>query len=136
MARLWAISRQTVLFLLASALFRDGLAGVFAFGAVIAAGTFQFSGGEVVIFGAAANIIAGLSTIAFGLLDDRIGPKKVIIHRLRVLDARLRGVELHDGAVSHDRDLGRVVPQKHPGAGAGTKVPLGAAEDLLKVEPA
>ena len=74
--RLWRVSRHTVYFLMASALFRDGLAGVFAFGAVIAAGTFGFSGGEVVIFGAAANIVAGLSTIVFGLLDDRIGPRR------------------------------------------------------------
>lgn len=77
--RLWRVSRHTVYFLFASALFRDGLAGVFAFGAVIAAGTFGFSGGDVVIFGAAANIVAGLSTMAFGLLDDRLGPKKVIM---------------------------------------------------------
>ncbi len=77
--RLWAVSRHTVYFLFASALFRDGLAGVFAFGAVIAATTFGFSGGDVIIFGAAANIVAGLSTMAFGLLDDRIGPKKVIL---------------------------------------------------------
>lgn len=83
--RLWGVSRHTVYFLLASALFRDGLAGVFAFGAVIAAGTFGFSGGEVVIFGAAANIVAGVATIIFGQLDDRIGPKKVIMISLVAL---------------------------------------------------
>ncbi len=83
--RLWATSRSTVWFLIASALFRDGLAGVFAFGAVIASGTFGFSSGQVVIFGAAANIVAGVSTIIFGLLDDRIGPKKVIILSLIAL---------------------------------------------------
>lgn len=83
--RLWKASRHTVFFLAASALFRDGLAGVFAFGAVIAAGTFGFSSGDVVIFGAAANIIAGLSTIALGLLDDKLGPKRVILISLSVL---------------------------------------------------
>ena len=83
--RLWGISKHTVYFLLASALFRDGLAGVFAFGAVIAAGTFGFSSGEVIIFGAAANIVAGMSTIAFGLLDDWIGPKRVIMISLSTL---------------------------------------------------
>lgn len=83
--RLWHSSRQTVYFLFASALFRDGLAGVFAFGAVIAAGTFGFSSGDVVIFGAAANIVAGISTMAFGLLDDRIGPKRVILISLVAL---------------------------------------------------
>lgn len=96
--RLWKLSRHTVYFLAASALFRDGLAGVFAFGAVIAAGTFGFSSGDVVVFGAAANIVAGLSTIAFGLLDDKIGPKKVIIMALVALI--LMGTVvfvLHDG---------------------------------------
>ena len=82
---LWGTSRHTVYFLLASALFRDGLAGVFAFGAVLAAGTFGMSPGEVIIFGAAANIVAGLATMAFGALDDRIGPKKVILICLAAL---------------------------------------------------
>jgi MFS transporter, UMF1 family len=76
---LWGTSRHTVYFLMASALFRDGLAGVFAFGAILAAGTFGLTAGEVIIFGAAANIVAGLATMAFGMLDDRIGPKKVIL---------------------------------------------------------
>lgn len=82
---LWTTSRHTVYFLMASALFRDGLAGVFAFGAILAAGTFGLSASEVIIFGAAANIVAGLATMAFGLLDDRIGPKKVILFCLASL---------------------------------------------------
>lgn len=83
--RIWRVAPHTIYFLLASALFRDGLAGVFAFGAVIAAGTFGFSAGDVIVFGAAANIVAGLSTMAFGMLDDRIGPKKVILISLGIL---------------------------------------------------
>lgn len=77
--RIWRTDRHTMYFLGAQALFRDGLAGVFAFGAVIAAVTFHFTSGEVLMFGAAANVVAGVSTIAFGLLDDRIGPKRVIL---------------------------------------------------------
>lgn len=80
--RLWNTSRHTVYFLLASALFRDGLAGVFAFGGVLAAGTFGLSAGEVIIFGAAANIVAGVATMLFGMLDDRLGPKRVILYSL------------------------------------------------------
>ena len=95
---LWSTSRHTVYFLLASALFRDGLAGVFAFGAILAAGTFGLSAGEVIIFGAAANIVAGLATMAFGTLDDRIGPKKVILICLAALVALgLLIFILHDG---------------------------------------
>jgi len=85
LVRLWRRSPSTVHFLLASALFRDGLAGVFAFGAVLAAGSFGFSAGEVVIFGAAANVVAGVSTMLFGLIDDRIGPKRVILISLGAL---------------------------------------------------
>ncbi|KAB7742992.1 MFS transporter [Nostocoides sp. F2B08] len=95
---LWSTSRHTVYFLLASALFRDGLAGVFAFGAILAAGTFGLSAGEVIIFGAAANIVAGLATMAFGTLDDWIGPKKVILICLAALvTLGLLIFILHDG---------------------------------------
>ncbi len=98
---LWSTSRHTVYFLLASALFRDGLAGVFAFGAVLAAGTFGLSAGEVIIFGAAANIVAGLATMAFGALDDWIGPKKVILICLAALvTLGLLIFLLHDGGKS------------------------------------
>ncbi len=83
--RIYRQSPNTIYFLLASALFRDGLAGVFTFGAVLAAGTFGFSFGEVIIFGIAANVTAGVSTMLFGLLDDRLGPKKVIMMSLVAL---------------------------------------------------
>ena len=98
---LWGTSRHTVYFLLASALFRDGLAGVFAFGAILAHGTFGMSAGDVIVFGAAANIVAGFATMGFGLLDDRIGPKRVILISLGSLV--VLGVLifiLHDGGPS------------------------------------
>ncbi|GAA4168513.1 MFS transporter [Gryllotalpicola koreensis] len=79
---LWKLSRNTIWFLLASAIFRDGLTGVFTFGGVLAQGSFGFSSGEVIIFAIAANIVAGISTIATGPLDDRVGPKPVIITSL------------------------------------------------------
>jgi UMF1 family MFS transporter len=81
-ARLWRTSRQTVFFLIASAIFRDGLTGVFTFGGVLAAGTFGFSAGQVIIFAIAANVVAGIATVAVGLLDDVVGPKPVIVASL------------------------------------------------------
>lgn len=76
---LWRTSRSTVLFLLASAVYRDGLAGVFTFGAVIASGTFGFSASEVVVFAIAANVVAGVATLLSGALDDRVGPRVLIV---------------------------------------------------------
>jgi UMF1 family MFS transporter len=76
---LWRSNRSIVGFLIASVLFRDALNAIFTVGGMVAAGTFGFSAGEVIMFGAAANVLAGVSTMAFGLLDDRVGPKKVIL---------------------------------------------------------
>ncbi|CAN5221836.1 MFS transporter [soil metagenome] len=83
--RIFRTERPLFWFLLASAVFRDGLAGVFAFGAVIAAQVFGFSDNGVIIFGIAANLIAGVSTILVGRLDDRFGPRAVILGALSVL---------------------------------------------------
>lgn len=96
--RLWRTTPNTIFFLVASALFRDGLAGVFTFGGVLAAVTFGFEFSEVVTFGVVANVVAGVATMLFGLLDDRIGPKKVIIFSLICLVLLGTGVFVfHDG---------------------------------------
>lgn len=84
-------------FLIASAVFRDGLAGVFTFGGVIAQGTFGFAPDQVIVFGIAANVVAGLATIAFGFLDDRVGPKWLIIVSLAAMVVAGLGIfVLHD----------------------------------------
>lgn len=80
--RIFRESRPTFWFLLASAVFRDGLAGVFTFGAIIAATVFGFSSTEVILFGIAANLLAGVSTIVAGRFDDRFGPRAVILFAL------------------------------------------------------
>ncbi|WP_157127350.1 MFS transporter [Cnuibacter physcomitrellae] len=79
---LWRERRHTVLFLIASAVFRDGLTGVFTFGGVLAAGSFGFSSGEVIVFAIAANVVAGISTVLVGLVDDRVGAKPVMVGSL------------------------------------------------------
>ncbi len=94
-------ARTTFWFLLASAVFRDGLAGVFTFGAIIAAVSFGFSDQEVIIFGVAANLVAGVSTIAVGRLDDRFGPRAVIVGALTTLVVcGLAVVLLRDGGAT------------------------------------
>ncbi len=148
---LWQESRHTVYFLGASALFRDGLAGVFAFGAVLAAGTFGMSAGDVIVFGAVANIVAGLSTMACGLLDDRLGPKRVIVGSLVALVSLGMGVfVLHDGgpmvfwtlglamtafvgpAQAASRSfLARVIPEGHSGEIFGLYATTGRVVSFL-----
>ncbi|MEO7124071.1 MAG: MFS transporter [Lacisediminihabitans sp.] len=81
-ATLWRSNRPILGFLIASAIFRDGLTGVFTFGGVLAAGTFGFSAGDVIIFAVAANVVAGLSTLIVGRLDDHVGPKPVMVTAL------------------------------------------------------
>ncbi|MDR2896987.1 MAG: MFS transporter [Propionibacteriaceae bacterium] len=84
-ANLWRSRRDIARFMIAAAIYRDGLAAVFAFGAVIAAQSFGFSTTEIILFGAAANLLAGVVTILFGLVDDWLGPRRVILFCLAVL---------------------------------------------------
>ncbi|KAB1657566.1 MFS transporter [Pseudoclavibacter sp. CFCC 11306] len=77
-ARLWRSARSTLVFLIASAVYRDGLAGVFTFGGVLAAGTFGFSSSEVIVFAIAANVVSGIATMLLGMVEDRVGPRVLI----------------------------------------------------------
>jgi len=78
----WHRDRNLVFYLIASAIFRDGLAGVFAFGAVLGVNVYGISSGDVLIFGVVASVVAAIGAIAGGLLDDRIGSKTVIVGSL------------------------------------------------------
>lgn len=78
----WHRDRNLVFYLVASAIFRDGLAGVFAFGAVLGVNVYGISSGDVLIFGVVASVVAAVGAIAGGLLDDRIGSKTVIVGSL------------------------------------------------------
>ena len=71
-------------------MFNDGLVTVFAFGGIYAAGTFGMSLSEVIAFGVALNVAAGLGAVAFGFLDDRIGGKKTIMVTLVALSISYR----------------------------------------------
>jgi UMF1 family MFS transporter len=101
MIALFQQSRPTFWFLFASAIYRDGLAGVFAFGGILAAVGFGFTSNEVMIFGLAANVVAGVSTIVAGRLDDRFGAKAVIV-------TALGGLIVMGMFVFFARDLGTI----------------------------
>ena len=66
-------------FLLARMIYNDGLTTLFAFGGIYAAGTFGMGFEELILFGIALNLTAGLGAAAFAWVDDWIGPKRTII---------------------------------------------------------
>ncbi|MDX1631450.1 MAG: MFS transporter, partial [Thermoanaerobaculia bacterium] len=68
-----------VRFLAARMLYIDGLATIFAFGGVYAAGTFDMNEEQVLAFGIALNVSAGLGAALFAGLDDRLGSKRTIL---------------------------------------------------------
>jgi len=80
--QLWVTDRRSVWFLGASALFRDGLNGVFTFGAILAVSVYGISAADVLLFGIAANVVAGVGAVTAGRIDDRVGPKAVIVFSL------------------------------------------------------
>lgn len=65
-------------FLIASAVYRDGLNGVFAYGAVLGGVAFCLEITEVILFGIAANIVAGFGAFVGSFFEDRIGSRKVV----------------------------------------------------------
>lgn len=79
---LYRASPHTVYFLGASALFRDGLAAIFTFGAVLAVTVYGIAEGDVLIFGVAANVVSAVGALVAGRVDDRLGPKTVVIGSL------------------------------------------------------
>lgn len=66
-------------FLLARMVYMNGLATMFAFGGVYEVGTFDMTERDVVLFGIALNISAGLGAFAFAWVDDWIGSKRTIL---------------------------------------------------------
>jgi MFS transporter, UMF1 family len=81
----WRRDRNFVFFLLASAVFRDGLAGVFTFGAVLGVNVYGISQAEVLIFGVTASVVAACGAVLGGLFDDRVGSKPVIVGSLTAI---------------------------------------------------
>lgn len=76
-ARLWRERRNVLAFLLASAVFRDGVGAVFTFGGIVAAQVFGFTPSQVILFAIAANVVAGIATFVSGRLDDRFGSRSL-----------------------------------------------------------
>jgi len=71
--------RDIAKFMLARLFYVDAMNTLFAFGGIYAAGTFGMDIGEIIQFGIALNVAAGLGAIAFAWIDDWIGSKPTIL---------------------------------------------------------
>lgn len=84
--------RHIVRFLIAHMIYADGLGTVFAFGGVFAASAFGMREEEVLVFGIALNVTAGVGAAAFGWVDDRIGSRSTILISLAGLFVAITGM--------------------------------------------
>lgn len=83
----WPPGTRVGRFLLARMLYTDGLNTLFAFGGVYAAGTFGMPLADVITFGIALNVTAGIGAAVSGWLDDALGPKTVVLGAIGAIAA-------------------------------------------------
>lgn len=69
-------------FLVASAIYRDGLNTLFTVGGIYAAGVYGMDFAEILQFAIGLNVAAGIGAFAFAHLDDKIGSKPTVIFSL------------------------------------------------------
>ncbi len=79
--------REAAKLLIARLIYNDGLVTVFSMAAIYVGGVYGMETRDVLIMAIAVNVAAGLSAMAFGFVNDRIGGKKTIAFTIVVLIA-------------------------------------------------
>lgn len=74
-----------MIFLIARMIFTDGLTAIFAFGGIYGASVFGWGPLELGMFGIVLTLVGAFGALIGGRLDDRFGPKTVIIVALLAL---------------------------------------------------
>jgi UMF1 family MFS transporter len=82
--------------LIGSALYRDGLSTVFAFGGIYAATQFGFTTPEILIFAILLNVTAGIGCVAAAFFEDCLGSLKTIKISLLFLIVSLIAIVMAD----------------------------------------
>jgi len=106
--------KDIILFLASRMLFTDGLLAMFSFGGIYGAALFGWQAVELGLFGIILIVAAMIGAALGGLLDDRIGPKYVILGALAIAFVAAAGV------VSIDRThvlFAQSVAEKPAGSG-------------------
>jgi UMF1 family MFS transporter len=84
--------RDMMWFLLARAIYVDGLSAIFAFGGIYGASVFGWQAFELGLFGIILTLTGAIGAVAGGFLDDRWGSKRVILWSLVLLLAGAIGI--------------------------------------------
>ncbi len=84
--------RDMLYFLLARAIYADGLSAIFTFGGIYGASVFDWQTGDRGLFGILLVLTGVIGAVAGGFLDDRIGSKRVILWSLVFLLAGAVGI--------------------------------------------
>jgi UMF1 family MFS transporter len=71
--------KYVFLYFIAHLIYADGLTTLFAFGGIYAAGTFHMSTSDIIKFGIAMNVTAGIGSFCFSWVDDKLGSKFTIM---------------------------------------------------------
>lgn len=79
--------RSLFAFLIASMVYRDALAALFAFGGIYAAGVLGWGAFQLGVFGIIAALVGSIGTYLAGRADEAFGPRPVIIGSICVLIA-------------------------------------------------
>ncbi|WP_319775768.1 MFS transporter [Breoghania sp.] len=79
--------RSLWVFLAASMAYRDALTALFAFGGIFAAGQLGWQTLQIGLFGILLTVTGMLGALLGGFLDDRLGPKPVLIGSVSILTA-------------------------------------------------
>ena len=74
-----------LIFLIARMLYTDGLTAIFTFGGIYGASVFGWGPLELGIFGIVLTLVGAFGALIGGRLDDKLGPKTVIISALLIL---------------------------------------------------
>ncbi|MFC5069894.1 MFS transporter [Flaviflagellibacter deserti] len=84
--------RNTLIYLIAHMIYADGLVGLFAFGGIYASGIFGWATTEIGAFGILLTITGAIGAFTGGRLDDRFGPRPVVLCSLAVLMVASLGI--------------------------------------------
>jgi len=91
-------NRQVFVFLIANMAYKDGLVALFAFGGIYAAGQLGWGSIQIGTFGILLTITGTAGAVLGGWMDDKFGPKLVVLAALSLL------IVCGIGLVSVDRD--------------------------------